>query len=516
MTVVPTIVPTSQENIARTWSPEQSAFYGEMETGAESIILEAFAGTGKSTTIVEGGTRAPEKNQLYCAFAKRNQLDLAEKLKSNPRADAKTLHGVGLATSMSFWEGLKVDKVGARKASLVEAVCGSQAPDGVKRLVGKLLDKGREMAPHARESGDLVDVAIEFDCTPSEQWENDGFGLEYVEARALEAMELAGAKKPTQTGIDYADMLFLPVRNHWLRPRYDLVFVDERQDMTFTQLEIALGVGRGRIVLVGDINQAIYGFRGADMNAAVRLREQLKAKVMSLSVTYRCGSAIVDEAKRLVPAYSAAPGAPTGEVLRLPSRAKMLEHAAAGDFVLSRTNAPLAGVAMALVRAQKRVRIQGKDIGAGLKAVVEKVATGKAAASMPEFLQRLERWREREILRAEKAGKDSAVETIRDKAETINVVAEGASGVRELRARLDYLFDDERADAVVCSSVHKAKGLEASRVFVLRDTLYPKLPREVEERMSDDQLAKRAQEERNIEYVAITRAMRSLVWVEGK
>lgn len=500
----------------RVWSAEQEAFYVEMAEGRDSVILEAFAGTGKSTTIVEGGRRAPERQQLYCAFAKRNQLDLAEKLKGNDRAEAKTLHGVGLATVMTFWEGMRVDKSGwKRKAALVEAVCGVQAPDAVKRLVGKLVDKGREMAPQAREAGSLVDVAIEFDCTPGEQWENDGFGLDYVEARALDAMELAATKKPAE-GIDYADMLFLPVRNRWLRPRYDLIFVDERQDMTFTQLEIALGVGRGRIVLVGDVNQAIYGFRGADTNAAIRLREQLKAKVMTLSTTYRCPRLVVDEARRLVPAYTSAPSAPDGEVRHVGSVEKMIAEVRPNDYILSRTNAPLAKVAMALIRSQKAVRVQGKDIGAGLKAIVEKVATGKAATSIPQFFERLRRWEEREVERAEKADKPAAVELIRDKAETILVVADGVSGVPELKARLDYLFDDERKDAIVCSSVHKAKGLEAERVYVLSATLYPKVPQHVAEKMTPDQAARRAQEERNIEYVAITRAMQTLVWVAGR
>ena len=500
---------------ARVWSSEQEQFYDEMATGTDSIVLEALAGTGKSTTIVEGGRRAPEPTKLYTAFAKRNQLDLAEKLKDFHGAEAKTLHGTGFGTVKSYWEGVDIDKKGDRKKSLVEAVCGGAAPDAIKRLVGKLLEKGREMAPKAREAGDLESIAIEFDCTPDERWEADGFGLDYVETRALEAMDLAAAKKPRV--IDYSDMLFLPVRNRWLRPRYDLVFVDERQDMTATQLEIALGVGRGRIVLVGDVHQAIYGFRGADTDAAVRLKEQLKAKVMSLSTTYRCPRAVVAEAARLVPAYTAASSAPEGVVRSCPSVARMIEELGPDDFVLSRSNAPLATIAMRLVRARKRVRIQGRDIGDGLKALVDKIAAGKAGSSIPEFLERLRHWEEREVLRAEKAGKDELIEKIRDKAETIFAIADGATGVPEVKERLAWLFDDERnGGTIVLSSVHKAKGLEAANVFVLRDTLYPKLPPKVAERMTPAQKDKREQEERNIEYVAITRAMQTLVWVAGR
>jgi hypothetical protein len=331
-------------------------------------------------------------------------------------------------------------------------------------------------------------------------------------------MEIAAVRKP-KDGIDFADMLYLPVRNHWLAKTYDLVVVDEAQDMTVTQLEIARGVCRGRIVVVGDDRQAIYAFRGADSGSLDRLKAELGAAELGLRTTYRCPKVVVDYAAMLVPDYQAAPSAPDGTMHGIPTIEALVRFAEpkpdeAGkphDFILSRTNAPLARVAMALIRAQKRVRIQGRDIGAGLISLVKKLSTGKAAASIPAFLERLALWQAREILRAEKADRPELVDGIRDKADTIIVVAEGATGPRELEDRIQRLFSDDGApQSIVCSSVHKAKGLEAQRVFILRPTLYPKLPK------GKTRTPAQAQEEANIEYVAVTRAQSELIWVEAK
>jgi superfamily I DNA/RNA helicase len=100
-----------------------------------------------------------------------------------------------------------------------------------------------------------------------------------------------------------------------------------------------------------------------------------------------------------------------------------------------------------------------------------------------------------------------------DRAEVVRYLAAGLTSTGEVEARIASLFTegDDQARKVTCSSVHRIKGLEADRVFVLQDTLYPR-------GRGASLAAKRAGaevEERNIEYVACTRAKRHLTWAHG-
>jgi superfamily I DNA/RNA helicase len=114
-------------------------------------------------------------------------------------------------------------------------------------------------------------------------------------------------------------------------------------------------------------------------------------------------------------------------------------------------------------------------------------------------------WRERELRKAKglsAAARAARRERVTDDADMLIMLSEGCSGMAEMQGRIADLFDDSRAGdlpTIVCSSVHRAKGLEWDRVFILRDTLYPG--------------NRRSTEEENIEYVAVTRAKSTLCWV---
>lgn len=501
----------------RVWSSQQEDIFNWFADPANhvlggkqrNLIARARAGTGKTTTILEGCSRAPEMTILLCAFNNKISVDATKKLAEMNlpvgKVLVKTLHALGFACIRKFRDRIVLDKNGGIQERIVLGVCGPTAPSTILKLVAKLHTKGREMAPHSTVLGDLTDIAIQFECVPGEEWDNTQYNLDYVESMALKAMDVSAAVKDGGT-IDFTDMIFLPVRNGWLVPQYDLVVVDEAQDMTTTQLEITQGVCKGRQCIVGDDKQAIYGFRGADSGSLDRLKIELEAMELGLKTTYRCAKSIVREAQRFVPDFEAGADNPEGEVRTLPGN-KLTEDAGPGNFILSRLNAPLVSIAMNLLRAGKRTRVAGQDIGAGLQALVRKFK----ARSVPEFLQRVSAWEEREAYRlaASFKGKDlltnatylAKLDAIHDKAAMLVSLSDGARNVDEIADRIDGLFtDDGLGDAglITCSSVHRAKGLEADKVYVLADTL-----------------RSNNQEELNICYVAITRAKSTLVYVKG-
>jgi superfamily I DNA/RNA helicase len=298
--------------------------------------------------------------------------------------------------------------------------------------------------------------------------------------------------------IDFDDMIYLPVRCKWVRPQYDLVVVDEYQDMNPTQLMLARALCKGRMVLVGDVFQAIYEFRGADASFASTMVKQLKAKTLTLNTTFRCPKSVVRAASELVPGYLAAPEAPEG-ILRTEEFARMFDQAQPGDFILSRKNAPLAKICLRLLRDGKRALIRGRNIGEGLVSIVK----GREARSIPELVETLGVW-ERNLVEqyVKQDAPETKIELIQDQAATIRFLAEGLASVDELVARIRSLFEDSTpGNAVICSSVHRAKGLEATRVFLLADTLYPG--------------RRRDEEEIHIHYVALTRSKHELVMVRG-
>ena len=76
-----------------------------------------------------------------------------------------------------------------------------------------------------------------------------------------------------------------------------------------------------------------------------------------------------------------------------------------------------------------------------------------------------------------------------------------ANSIADLKVKIKTIFTDE-IEGICLSTVHKIKGLEANRVFIVRPDLLP-LP---------NVRSWQAIQEKNLEYVAITRAKLELIY----
>lgn len=111
--------------------------------------------------------------------------------------------------------------------------------------------------------------------------------------------------------VDFDDLIGLPIKlfreNEPLRLRYHdrfrYLLVDEYQDTNRTQLELVklLGLPRGNVCVVGDDDQAIYGWRGAEVDNILRFHVHFPgAKEVRLEQNYRSFGNILDSANAVI------------------------------------------------------------------------------------------------------------------------------------------------------------------------------------------------------------------------
>src|SRR4051812_38185721 len=105
---------TVGQQIAREWSSQQQDIFTEFKDGRSNLVIRARAGTGKTTTIIEAISYAPEEKILLAAFNKKIAEELKDKLK-NPKAEAKTLHSLGFGFVRRNWPGVRLDNERADK-----------------------------------------------------------------------------------------------------------------------------------------------------------------------------------------------------------------------------------------------------------------------------------------------------------------------------------------------------------------------------------------------------------------
>jgi hypothetical protein len=164
--------------------------------------------------------------------------------------------------------------------------------------------------------------------------------------------------------VDFSDMPWLPVMLGLDFPPCDVLFVDEAQDLDPCQHALVRRIaGEGRLVVIGDPRQAIYGFRGADTRSIETLSGQLSAtergiKTLPLTMTRRCPRLHIELARTIVADFESLPEAPAGEVVEFADVSATLQP---GTMALCRVNAPLVGMCYQLVGDARERGLDGRE-----------------------------------------------------------------------------------------------------------------------------------------------------------
>jgi DNA helicase-2/ATP-dependent DNA helicase PcrA len=477
---------------------QQAIFDHVADSTKGNLVVIARAGTGKTWTIIEAMAHVPAAESVAVfAFNKAIAAELTDRVPEG--VVALTFHSLGLRACTQAFGRLRVD--GGKVTAMVDKRMGRDWETRTTRTaIVKLVGLAKNtLATEGEDLDNLID-AFQLDlpctCTTTPHMRSCARRTAIDHTQAI----LEACRNPGDS-LDFDDMIWLPVVNDLAVQTFDRVFVDETQDLNATQLRLAIKACRagGRIVAVGDDRQAIYAFRGAASGAIASITRELSADVLPLSICYRCPRTVVELAATVVPDFQVAPGAAEG-VIESISYDTMLCDVRPGDFVLSRSNAPLVSACLRLIRQGVKATIKGRDIGAGLVTWLLKVK----CRGVDGLRERITEWHDREIERLCKQSPlpESLITAADDRADTLLALCDGASTVPEVIARAEALFvdDGDSNGRVILSSTHKAKGLERDRVFMLAGTY-----------------RKRATtEEENLWYVAVTRAKRELFLVADR
>lgn len=474
------------------WSSFQTSIFAFIETGTGNAIVEAVAGSGKSTTIIEGMKKV-RGNSIFLAFNKA----IADELKSKG-VNARTFHSLVFSPVMRAKgaQNPTMDKLRKLCRENMSRDDFTLYAPFAQKLVGLAKQQGVGfLTPDTMATYQAI--CNHHNIEPESERADLGTGMEFAQLLLQWSNE--------SDMVDFDDMLYWAVRDQIRLPKFDFVFVDEAQDTNMIQREILKMImgPSSRMIAVGDPAQAIYGFRGADAESLQNIASEFNAVTLPLSISYRCPTSVVKYAQQWVSHIQAAPNAPEGLVqhheddwdpsMFLPN-----------DLVVCRKSAPLLQVAFKCIRANIPVQVLGKEIGDGLKALIDKMN----AKGLDQLTEKLQAYMMREVEKARKEDDESKMEAITDKVGCILFMIDGLKedrrDINSLKVGIDYLFKDKDKCVKLCT-IHKSKGLEAERVFWLGRNECPA------------QWARRPWqqvEEVNLCYVAATRAKRELHCIE--
>ena len=548
-------------------TPAQESIYRFIESGIGNGIIDAVAGSGKTTTLMGCVEHVPDiSDVLYCAFNVSIRKELQKRFhKANKPVKVFTIHSLGfqmLRATRDFKdvEDHKYNKIVKDPkffetivpfiddildfhqyysvAELKEMEERSVTLDWIEK---NALNEGLKYIQKILSR--LLNINQKYRCTLAFDAVNDidyiirHYGIfdkeEYTLPTYSKEVEcyFNAHKKLLQEGnsvalshgiIDYTDMLYLPhLLNLTAKKKYGFVFVDECQDLSRAQLYVVKQYLRdnGRLLAVGDPYQAIYGFAGADCSSFENVKAAFNCQTLGLTDCFRCPADVIKIAQSIredIKGFKTDPG----KIYKIPQR-EVIFNIKAGDLVICRTRKPLIGMALTLIKKGYKVKIHPDELmefmGDYKKNFTPKELRKVLSEDMIDEFFETARSRNEKRIYKENQNADTALRRllidaeIKEMESTLDFLKskffEWQLNTLELiLKKLKHMLSNPSDDAIKISTIHRAKGLENDRVFILE---YNKLPYRRDLEWENIQ-------ERNLHYVAVTRPKEELYLCEDE
>jgi len=488
-------------------SAEQQAILASIGTGKPHLSVDAVAGSAKTTTLMAAALALTGRTKVL-AFNKSvaDSWNARRTEAEAGRAAAQTFHSFAFAAYKKHHPD--VDTI--HPAQKIDLLDGAQKLNGGERdFCVDIIDSLQQQALGLSRKP-ITQTTLKQLLKERHSIRLPFFNGQTVEQLKLRISELLGDvprlfegwNDLSSTCITFSDTLYAPIAEKLLQPYYQSVLCDESQDMNAINRLIVTKILKegGQLAFFGDRHQAIYWFRGADTDSLDRIVDMCSAREMRLSKSFRCAHAVIEEARKIVPHMTAHATNPEGSVNREEFERFILRRdLGPNDAVLCRNNFPLVNTALYLMRNQVACRVIGREIGVRMLAVVDSVGVDSLSSLRRHLKHRIELSDEAE-LRGD----------MLDQAWSVIALIDSLPGgsISNLRDLINRLYEGENVqNAVTLSTIHKAKGMEWNRVFMVGNERYL--------RIDDDQPRAVVAQERNLLYVGITRARERLCFVQA-
>lgn len=526
-------------------TPEQQGVIDWVVSGQGNALVSSVAGSGKSTLITQCANQIPlSQKVIILSFNKKIAHEMRSRLKDRipnrfpgepddwKYTQAATLNSIGKRVILNHYKwGIRQPRNVNENDEKIDDVITALTDELFDRRMQRYLDqlhaykrsalyplgtppvKPKRRPCYSAITGllRLSRASLYLPLEPQQKSLKEIIGFYGIEvnvqldlewaAQALHRIEsetLARFHESHQITLD--EQIYLPWALDLRDPfPWDWIFVDECQDLSPLRIDLLRRLSKPmtRFLFVGDNDQSIYGWTGADPRCFERIKKEFFPEAFELTSTFRCSHSVTEFARKYVPRITAFPNNLKGDVLKFPNGGPLPELKS-GDAVLSRLKSGLISIAIRLIRGGRS--FQGFE--------------GLLDEAMLDQLQRVYEEQSDSLGVSERLGRvaiivEDDIDTNGCTAEKVDLydlaialknLSEAFPAIRDFAALRRQLHEVCKGtnDGPLLSTIHKQKGAEFNNVLVIDFSLLPLV--------WPGQQDWEFEQELNLIYVAITRA----------